>query len=79
VPARFRNIDAETQMKPAEILDLFGKINPGFPAGSILLSCKKGELTAVEACLSKDLKPIVCQGLKTCPDSILKIAPTIAR
>jgi ribonuclease T2 len=75
VPPVFLHIDREVQMKPAEILDLFGKINPGFPPGSILLSCGNNRLTAIEACLDKDLKPIVCQGLRTCHANVVKITP----
>jgi ribonuclease T2 len=75
VPDVFLHIDHEMQMKPQEILDLFGKINPGFPPGSILLSCGNNRLTAVEACLGKDLKPLVCQGLRTCRANVVKIAP----
>lgn len=79
IPDVFKHIDRDAEMKPAEILDLFGKINPGFPPGSILLSCVNSRLTAVEACLSKDLKPIVCQGLRSCSANVVKIAPTTAR
>ncbi len=75
VPDVLLHIDHEIQMKPAEILDLFGKINPGFPPGSILLSCGNNRLTAIEACLSKDLKPIACQGLRSCRANVVKITP----
>jgi ribonuclease T2 len=75
VPDVFMHIDHEVQMKPAEILDLFGKINPGFPAGSILLSCTANRLTAVEACVDKGLKPMVCLGLKTCGADMVKVVP----
>jgi ribonuclease T2 len=78
VPRMFMRIDHEIQMKPQEILDLFGKINPGFPPGSILLSCGNNRLTAIEACVGKDLKPLVCRGLPTCQADVVKIAPPLA-
>jgi ribonuclease T2 len=78
VPDVLLHIDHEVQMKPAEILDLFGKINPDFPPGSILLSCGNNRLTAIEACLDKDLKPLVCQGLRSCRANVVKITPPTA-
>ncbi len=78
VPQSLLHIDREVQMRPQEILDLFGKINPGFPPGSILLSCGNNRLTAIEACLDKDLKPMVCKGLRTCRANTVKIAPPMA-
>jgi len=79
IPPQLEHLDHETSMKPDEILDLFGKINPGFPPGSILLSCGRNHLTAIEACFSKDLKPIVCQGLRTCRANEVKITPPAAQ
>lgn len=51
---------------PLMALNLFYVSNPAFPAGSFNLSCKEGHVTAVEACFDKSLKPIQCQGLKSC-------------
>jgi ribonuclease T2 len=79
VPELLLHLDHEVQMEPAEIIDLFGRINPGFPAGSILLSCGNNRLTAIEACLSKDLKPVVCEGLRTCRANVVKITPPTQR
>ncbi len=55
----------QTLPAPDFLVDLYRR-NPLFPPGSILLSCKAGKLTAVEACFSKELKPVRCEGLPSC-------------
>jgi ribonuclease T2 len=75
IPPQFEHIDQEISMTPNAILDLFAAANPDFPQDSILLSCGRNHLTAIEACFSKDLKPIACQGLRTCHANSVKITP----
>jgi ribonuclease T2 len=75
IPPQFEHIDQEISMTPNAILDLFAAANPDFPQGSILLSCGRNHLTAIESCFNKDLKPIVCQGLRTCHANSVKITP----
>ena len=75
IPPKFVHIDREISLTPNAILDLFAQANPEFPRGSILLSCGRNHLTAIEACFDKDLKPIVCQGLRTCRANSVKITP----
>jgi ribonuclease T2 len=75
IPPQFEHIDQEIRMTPNAILDLFAATNPDFPQDSILLSCGRNHLTAIEACFSKDLKPIACQGLRTCHANSVKITP----
>lgn len=53
---------------PLFVLNMFYIANPDFPPGSFSLSCRNGHVTAVEACFSKALEPIRCQGLKSCED-----------
>ena len=57
------------------VLDMFYLANPGFPAGSFSLSCKNGHVTAVEACFSKSLQPMRCQGLKSCDEQVVAFDP----
>jgi ribonuclease T2 len=75
IPSQIEYVDHEISMTPDAILGLFAEANPAFPTGSILLSCGRNHLTAIEACFSKDLKPIVCQGLRTCRANSVKITP----
>jgi ribonuclease T2 len=79
IPPQIEQVDHEISMTPDAILGLFAESNPGFPRGSILLSCGRNHLTAIEACFSKDLKPIACQGLHTCRANAVKITPPAAR
>jgi ribonuclease T2 len=75
IPSQFEHIDHEISLTPNAILDLFARANPDFPQGSILLSCGHNHLTAIEACFSKDLKPIACQGLRSCRANSVTITP----
>jgi len=75
IPTEFDHIDHEISMTPDSILTSFHAANPTFPEGSILLSCGRNHLTAIEACFSKDLKPIRCQGLHSCGATSVKITP----
>jgi ribonuclease T2 len=75
IPPQFEHIDHEISLTPNAILDLFAQANPEFPRGSILLSCGRNHLTAIEACFSKDLKPIICQGLRSCRANSVRITP----
>jgi ribonuclease T2 len=74
IPQVFDNIDHETTMSPAQILDLFYKANPQLPEGSLIVSCREDHFTAVEACFTKRLKPMSCLGLHSCTKPLLKIA-----
>jgi ribonuclease T2 len=78
IPPPFAHLDHEISLTPAAILDLFAQANPDFPSGSILLSCGRNHLTAIEACFSKDLHPIACQGVRTCRANSVKITPPAA-
>lgn len=75
IPAPLEHIDHEISLTPEAILDLFAQANPTFPQGSILLSCGRNHLTAIEACFDKGLHPIACRGLRTCRANSVKITP----
>ena len=77
IPDFFKTLDHEVLLKPAEILGMFAKANPSFPQDSVVVSCEKERLTAVEVCLAKDgLMPISCHGLRQCDAQALKIMPS---
>lgn len=75
VPAEFQHIDHELMLPPSQILGDFYAVNPSFPQGSLVLSCGHNSLTAIEVCMSKDLRPIACQGLRSCRANVVKITP----
>lgn len=75
-PQQLQSVTQTVQMKPSDILNAFYQANPGFPQGSIVLSCGRNYLTAVEVCLSKNgLQPIACQNLRSCGATVIKVAP----
>jgi ribonuclease T2 len=78
-PIQFDHIDHEIRMNPTQILDLFYEVNPRLPKGSLVVSCRGDQFTAVEACFSKSLKPMACLGLHSCTHSSLKITPLTPR
>jgi ribonuclease T2 len=60
---------------PDDLLGRFAEANPGYPAESFALSCGNNRLTAVEICLSKDLHPEACQGVRSCRANLVKVTP----
>ena len=79
IPPFFAALDREVLLKPNEILALFAKANPTFPAGSFVVSCGNNRLTAIEACLSKDgLKPMACREVRGCNAQVVRVTPAKA-
>jgi ribonuclease T2 len=60
---------------PDDLLGRFAAANPSYPPGSFALSCGNNRLTAVEICLSKDLHPEACQGVRSCRANVVKVTP----
>jgi ribonuclease T2 len=60
---------------PEDLLSRFAASNPGYPAGSFALSCGNNRLTAIEICLTKDLRPEACEGVRSCRASVVKVTP----
>jgi ribonuclease T2 len=60
---------------PGDLLARFAAANPGYPAGSFALSCGNNRLTAVEICLTKDLRPEACPGIRSCRANVVKVDP----
>ncbi len=73
LPEDVKRPRAESTVDTEAVLKELYRINVSFPQGSILLSCKAGVLTAVEACFSKDLKPIRCEALRSCSEPKVRI------
>jgi ribonuclease T2 len=60
---------------PDDLLGRFAAADPSYPPGSFALSCGNNRLTAVEICLSKDLHPEACQGVRSCRANVVKVTP----
>jgi ribonuclease T2 len=66
-------VGATSSVTPDQFLAGFASANPGYPAGSIALSCGNNRLTAVEVCLTKNLQPEACQGVRSCRANVIQI------
>ncbi len=75
VPDTLKRVDQQVMLQPDAILAMFYKANPSFPQSSFALSCGRNELTAVEACFSRDMQPIACQNIRTCRANVVKVQP----
>ena len=79
VPQQLTRIHQTIQLKPEDILAAFYKANPSYPQGSLVLSCGRNYLTAIEVCLSKNgQRAIACRNLRTCGATVIKAAPESA-
>lgn len=73
IPSAFGSMRSETMLAPDAILAQFAAANPAFPAESLALSCGNNRLTAIELCLTKDLRPEACQGVRSCRANAVRI------
>ena len=73
-PADLNNLTQQTSESPAAILTDFTSTNPGVPQSSLALSCGSNYLTAVQACLDKNLNAFACQ-VRTCAANTVRIVP----
>jgi ribonuclease T2 len=81
IPPFFAKLDHEVEVKTDEIATMFSEANPAFPAGSVVVSCSEGRLSAVEVCLAKDgLLPIACRGVELgCHAQQIRVLPEVAK
>lgn len=59
------------------LLAAIQKENPGLPANAVVLRCSSSDFSEMRVCLSRDLRPIPCQGSSrgNCPSSGIRIRP----
>lgn len=75
-PPIITSLRSEEQLQTRRIINRFESVNPSFPEGSIALSCGNNRLTAVQACMTKDLTPVKCGAfLHTCHAKVIKVTP----
>lgn len=75
-PPIITSLKQEDTLQTERIINRFEAVNPTFPTGSIALSCGNNRLTAVQACMTKDLTPVKCaQFLHTCKAKVIKVTP----
>ncbi len=73
-PPALNNLTTQISEPPATILGQFAAINPGIPQSDLALSCGNNFLTAVQACLDKNLHAFSCQ-VRTCAANTVRIVP----
>jgi ribonuclease T2 len=75
VPQDLQHVSSELQLTPQQILGEFAQANPGLSQDNFALSCGNNRLTAVEVCLTKDLKATSCGGVRSCRANVVKVTP----
>jgi ribonuclease T2 len=75
IPPSVATLTQDTQLRASALTRQFEQAN-GAPEGSFVTSCHDGELVAVEACFTKDLKLRACSpAQRGCSGSLLLRAP----
>jgi ribonuclease T2 len=75
VPKQLASLQSQIQLTPAQIIADFTQANAGIAADDVAISCGNNRLTAVEVCLTKDLKAESCSSVKTCRANVVKVTP----
>jgi ribonuclease T2 len=69
------NVTKQISLTPGQILTDEAQANPGIPTADMALTCGSNFLTAVQVCMTKDLKAMSCSSVKTCGATSVKITP----
>jgi ribonuclease T2 len=75
IPPTLANLNHQISLPPAQILSLVSKSNPNLTQQNLALSCGNNNLTAVEVCLDKSLRPTPCGPIRSCRANTVKIPP----
>ena len=75
IPPKLSSLTAQISLPPDQIVSLFTASNPQIPQAGLAVSCGSNYLTAVEACLDKNLQPIACSGIRSCRANTVRIPP----
>lgn len=75
-PPIITTLREEDQIQTSRIIDRLESVNSRYPKGSLVLSCGNNRLTAVEACLTKDLEPTPCgEHFHSCRAKTIRVTP----
>lgn len=75
IPPQLSSLSSQIAMPPDEIVSLFTHVNPSLSPNSVVISCGRNFLTAVEICLDKSLHPIACGPIRSCRAAIIRVPP----
>jgi ribonuclease T2 len=73
VPSRFAGARENFSIPPDEVKREFVQANPNFRASEMTVSCGNNYLTAVSFCMTRELKPAVCQNLRDCRANMIRV------
>lgn len=73
VPASLVSPSRTATRSTSDIKHLFSEANPAISADDMAVSCHNRYLSAVEFCLSKELRPIACQAVRDCNARAVRI------
>ena len=73
VPEKFVVAKENFSIAPDDVKRDFLQANPGVSAGDMTVSCGNNYLTAVSFCMTKELKPTVCQNLRDCRANVIRV------
>jgi ribonuclease T2 len=62
-------------MTPGQVKDEFIRPNPHLREENLVVSCGNNYLTGINVCLSKQLQPRACEGLRDCRANTIRIPP----
>jgi len=75
IPSNLAAPSTRVTMTGTQVATAFRAANSGMPDGALTVACRRGELSEVRLCLSRDLKPRSCgRGVRSsCPSSPIEI------
>jgi ribonuclease T2 len=75
IPGRFVAPAQGFSLPPSELKREFAAANPGLDPAAIAVSCGNNYLTGIRFCLSKELRPMACPGIRDCRARSIKVPP----
>jgi ribonuclease T2 len=75
IPKQLASLKSQIQLTPSQVITDFVQANPAIATGDVVINCGNNRLTAVEICLTKDLKATSCGSVKTCRANTIKVTP----
>lgn len=75
VPATLSGPTRMLSITPQEVKHEFVKANPRLREENLAVSCGNNYLTGISVCLTKQLQPQACEGLRDCRANVVRVAP----
>lgn len=75
IPLKFQAPKKHLLVAPTDVAREFRAANPGLPAEAVSVQCSANYLSEVRICVDKNLKPIPCQGQRSCKALEVRMPP----